>query len=29
LRDLKKAVKRNGDQPLVPWVKVKKELNVG
>jgi hypothetical protein len=29
LRDLKEAFKRNGNQPLVPWARVKKELNIG
>ena len=28
LRDLKEAVKRNGDKPLVPLAKVKKDLGI-
>jgi len=28
LRDLKEAVQRNGDKPLIPLVKVKKDLDL-
>ena len=28
LRDLKEAVQRNGDKPLVPFPKVKKDLDL-
>jgi hypothetical protein len=28
LRDLKQAVQRNGDTPLIPMAKVKKELDI-
>jgi hypothetical protein len=28
LRDLKEALQRNGDQPLIPWAKVKKDLEL-
>jgi hypothetical protein len=28
LRDLKEAVQRNGDQPLIPWAEVKKDLEL-
>ena len=28
LHDLKQAVQRNGDKPLIPLAKVKKELNI-
>ncbi len=29
LRDLKDAVKRNGDRPLIPLAKVKKDVDIG
>ena len=28
LRDLREAVQRNGDQPLIPWAKVKQDLSI-
>ncbi len=28
LHDLKQAIQRNGDKPLIPLAKVKKELNI-
>lgn len=28
LRDLKEAVKRNGDKPLIPLAKMKKDLDI-
>jgi hypothetical protein len=28
LRDLKEAIQRNGDKPLIPWTRVKRELNI-
>jgi hypothetical protein len=29
LRDLKQAIQKNGDRPLIPWAQVKKELKIG
>jgi hypothetical protein len=29
LRDLEKAIKENGDKPLIPWAQAKKQLNLG
>jgi hypothetical protein len=28
LRDLNEAVRRNGTEPLIPWAKVKKQLDL-
>ena len=28
LRDLERAIKENGDKPLIPWVQAKKELDL-
>ena len=28
LRDLKDAVRQNGGKPLIPWAKVKKDLDI-
>jgi hypothetical protein len=28
LRDLKDAIRRNGGSPLIPWTRVKRELNI-
>jgi len=28
LRDLRKAVRRNGNKPLIPWTHAKKELGL-
>ena len=28
LRDLNEAVRRNGTKPLIPWTKVKKQLDL-
>ena len=28
LRDLEKAIKENGDKPLIPWKTVKKQLGL-
>ena len=27
-RDVKEAIRRNGNRPLIPWSKVKKELGI-
>ncbi len=29
LRELNEAVRRNGAKPLIPWSKVKKQLDIG
>ena len=28
LRDLEKAIKENGDKPLIPWKRAKKQLDL-
>ncbi len=28
LRDLEKAIKENGDKPLIPWAQAKKQLDL-
>jgi hypothetical protein len=28
LRDLEKAIKENGDKPLIPWEQAKKQLDL-
>jgi hypothetical protein len=29
LRDLREAVRQNGGKPLIPWARVKKDLEIG
>lgn len=28
LRDLKEAIQRNGDKPLIPWAQVRRDLEL-